>query len=230
MPFTSIRRKILFGVSALTLLFGLAMVVFTQTIIRRTLVEHAPGDRCRDRAKGRLRLRQPGDHRTVLRSDDDAQGPARPRTRTSSTASWSTRRGTTSPTPSQGAFRRVSRTRTRRTRSGHAFGSCPPTRGPVLDIGVPLLRGQIGRLHLGLSLTAIRRDVNEIVLLIAVPSGSSLLLAGIAVVGRLRARHHPAASARSPGPPRPSVAARRSSRSRSPPTTRSASWRASSTR
>ena len=38
--------------------------------------------------------------------------------------------------------------------------------GPVLDIGVPLLQGQIGVLHVGLSLTAIRRDVNGIVLLI----------------------------------------------------------------
>ena len=51
--------------------------------------------------------------------------------------------------------------------------------GPVLDIGVPLLRGQIGELHLGLSLTAIRKDVNEIVLLIVL-FGVVLLLAGIA--------------------------------------------------
>lgn len=51
--------------------------------------------------------------------------------------------------------------------------------GPVLDIGVPLLRGQIGELHLGLSLTAIRGNVNKIVLLILL-FGVTLLFGGIA--------------------------------------------------
>ena len=58
--------------------------------------------------------------------------------------------------------------------------------GPVLDIGVPLLRGQIGELHLGLSLTAIRKDVNKIVLLILL-CGAALLFAGIlGVIGLSR--------------------------------------------
>lgn len=53
-------------------------------------------------------------------------------------------------------------------------------RGTIHDIAVPLLQGQIGVLHLGLSDTAIRSDVNEIVKLIVVFS-LAVLAAGAAV-------------------------------------------------
>jgi methyl-accepting chemotaxis protein len=56
-------------------------------------------------------------------------------------------------------------------------------RGPVLDIGVPLLKGQIGVLHLGLSLTSIHRDVNEIVMLIVLFSAGSLVVGMVAAIG-----------------------------------------------
>jgi methyl-accepting chemotaxis protein len=56
-------------------------------------------------------------------------------------------------------------------------------KGPVLDIGVPLLGGQIGVLHLGLSLTSIRKDVNGIVLLIVLFSAASLVVGVVAAIG-----------------------------------------------
>jgi methyl-accepting chemotaxis protein len=56
-------------------------------------------------------------------------------------------------------------------------------KGRVLDIGVPLLRGQIGVMHLGLSLTSIRREVNDIVLLIVLFSAGSLVVGAAAAVG-----------------------------------------------
>jgi methyl-accepting chemotaxis protein len=60
-------------------------------------------------------------------------------------------------------------------------------KGIVLDIAVPLLKGQIGVLHLGLSDSAIARDVDEIVTAIVVFS-VAVLLAGIVVsVGFSRA-------------------------------------------
>jgi methyl-accepting chemotaxis protein len=56
-------------------------------------------------------------------------------------------------------------------------------RGPILDIGVPLLRGEIGVLHLGLSLNSIRADVNEFVLLVVLFAVGSLIAGGVAAIG-----------------------------------------------
>ncbi len=56
-------------------------------------------------------------------------------------------------------------------------------RGPVLDVAVPLLRGQIGVLHLGLSETAIRKEVNEILMLIVTFAAGTLLIgSAVAIV------------------------------------------------
>lgn len=53
-------------------------------------------------------------------------------------------------------------------------------KGPVLDIGVPLLRGEAGVLHLGISEDSIKKDVNEIVLLITIVSLCVMIAGGLA--------------------------------------------------
>jgi HAMP domain-containing protein len=55
-------------------------------------------------------------------------------------------------------------------------------RGPVLDVGVPLLRGDAGVLHLGLSEVRINQEVNRIVALILVVAALSLVIGGVVSV------------------------------------------------
>lgn len=55
-------------------------------------------------------------------------------------------------------------------------------RGPVLDVGVPLLHGQAGMLHLGLSAVRINRDVNRIVALILLAAALSLVIGSVVSV------------------------------------------------
>ena len=55
-------------------------------------------------------------------------------------------------------------------------------RGPVLDVGVPLLQGQAGVLHLGLSEVRINEDVNRIVALILLVAALSLVIGGVVSV------------------------------------------------
>ena len=55
-------------------------------------------------------------------------------------------------------------------------------RGPVLDVGVPLLHGQAGVLHLGLSAVRINEDVNRIVALILLVAALSLVIGGVVSV------------------------------------------------
>jgi two-component sensor histidine kinase/HAMP domain-containing protein len=52
-------------------------------------------------------------------------------------------------------------------------------KGTILDFGVPLLKGEIGVLHMGLSESSIRRDVNGIVMLIILFSLFVMIAAGI---------------------------------------------------
>lgn len=56
-------------------------------------------------------------------------------------------------------------------------------KGAILDIGVPLLRGQAGVLHLGLSATAINRDVNRIVMLVLLVTVVTLIVGIAAAIG-----------------------------------------------
>jgi HAMP domain-containing protein len=55
-------------------------------------------------------------------------------------------------------------------------------RGPVLDVGVPLLRGRAGVLHIGLSEVRINEDVNRIVALILLVAALSLVIGGVVSV------------------------------------------------
>lgn len=55
-------------------------------------------------------------------------------------------------------------------------------KGPVMDIGIPLLKGQVGVLHLGVSRNSIMQDVAHIVKLIVVFSILVLVAGGIASI------------------------------------------------
>ncbi|MBI5442791.1 MAG: HAMP domain-containing protein, partial [Deltaproteobacteria bacterium] len=179
MPFNSIRRKFFFGVSALALLLGLLMVVFAQTVIRRKLVDMlqetgvAIARKVANDAVNSvitehyfevtmmLKDLQAADESFVYGFVVDEEGRE-----LAHTFDESVPPGLKEPHPKDPVRPFVRELST--------------DKGPVLDVSVPLLRGQIGELHLGLSLTAIRRDVNEIVLLM-LSLGVVLLLAGIAV-------------------------------------------------
>ncbi|NTU59619.1 MAG: HAMP domain-containing protein [Deltaproteobacteria bacterium] len=65
------------------------------------------------------------------------------------------------------------------------------SRGPVLDVGFPLLDGKAGVLHLGFSRAGVNRDVNRIVLLILALAVVSLGLAEAAIVVFTRAVTRP---------------------------------------
>lgn len=76
----------------------------------------------------------------------------------------------------------------------HSLRELLTDKGPVLDIAVPLLGGEIGVLHLGLSLAPIRRDVNNIVLLIVAFAVTALLSGAAAAVAFSRVITRPLVS------------------------------------
>jgi len=178
-PFRSIRRKIFFSLVAATLFFGLAMVVFAQTVIRHKLVDKlqekgvviarkVASDSVNAIITERyfevtmmFRDLQDVDADVVYAYVVDENGRELAHTFAGGVP------------PELRLAHPVDPLRT------HSARELTTDKGAVLDIGVPLLRGQIGVLHLGLSLTSIRRDVNGIVLLIVL-YGVGALLAGIA--------------------------------------------------
>lgn len=181
MPFRSIRRKIFLGLSALALLFGLAMVVFAQTVVRTMLVDllkekgvaiarKVAGDSVNAVITGRyfevalmLRDLKDADPGVVYGYVVDEEGRD------------------LAHTFAGGVPPELKTTHPMDPLQPYRLRELSTDRGPILDVAVPLLRGQIGELHLGLSLTAIRADVNKTVLLLLL-FGAALLLAAIAAV------------------------------------------------
>ena len=189
----------------------------------------APAEGCRDREKGGRRLRQPDHHRALLRGDDDVPRPAE----RGSGHRLRVRRG-------RGGARagpHVRRGRSRRAQAG------APGRPPadVLDPGVVDRPGAGARHRRAAAARADRRAAPRAVRDLD-PQGRQPHRAAHRRVrarvaarrrrgrGRLLPGHHPAAAEAGRG--RGSVRPRRGRTGRSPssPTTRSASWRASSTR
>jgi methyl-accepting chemotaxis protein len=190
-PFRSIRRKLFLGLLAGTLFFALAMVVFAQTVIRAKLLGHLQqkgvviaGKVASDSVNSVITERyfevammfrdlQASDADVVYAFvvDEDGRDLA------------STFTGDVPPNLKQA--HPVDPLRPYSTRE------LATDKGPVLDIGVPLLRGQIGVLHLGLSLMPIRREVNGIVLLIVLFSAGSLAAGAGAAVGFSRVLTRP---------------------------------------
>jgi methyl-accepting chemotaxis protein len=183
MAFLSIQKKILFSLVALTLFFGLAMVVFAETVIQRKLVEQ---------------LRQKG-AAIARRVAADCVSPIITGRTFEVTMMFRDLQSTEEDIVYAFVLSEEGRV------LAHTFAGGVPAdlrnahpvdplvkssarelstdRGPVLDIAVPLLRGQIGVLHLGLSETAIRKDVNGIVLLIVAFALATLLVGSVAAVG-----------------------------------------------
>jgi len=180
MPFRSIRRKIFLILGAVTLLFGLAMIVFAQTVVRGKLVrvlqskgvasaKKVASDSVNSIITERyfevsmmLRDLQAADPGVVYGYAVSEEGHVLAHTFAGSMP------------PELKAAHPVD------PRQPDSVRELDTDRGRVLDIGVPLLHGRIGVLHLGLSLAAINRDVNQIVLLIVL-YGGVVLLAGFAV-------------------------------------------------
>jgi len=180
MPFRSIRRKLFFSLVAATLLFGLSMVVFAQTVVRARLLGHL-------QEKGVVIARKTASDsvnsiiteryfevtmmfRDLQAVDDDV---------VYAFVVNEDGRGLAS-TFTAGVPPELARAHPVDPLVTSATRELATDRGPVLDIGVPLLRGQIGVLHLGLSLTSIRREVNGIVLLIVLFSAGSLIVGAVA--------------------------------------------------
>jgi methyl-accepting chemotaxis protein len=181
-PFSSIRRKLFLGLVAATLFFGLSMVVFAQTVIRAKLVaklqekgvliaRKAASDSVNSVITERyfevammFRDLQAADRRPFYRVvDEDGRELAH------------TFAGGVPP-----ELKQANPVDPLRPSSSRELAT---DKGQVLDIGVPLLKGQIGVLHLGLSLTSIRRDVNGLVVLIVLFSAGSLIVGATAAIG-----------------------------------------------
>jgi methyl-accepting chemotaxis protein len=178
-PFRSLRRKILFGLLATTLIFALVMVVFAQTVIRSRLafmlqekgvaiarkiaadcVSPVITERYFEIEMMFKDLRSvEGDFVYAYVLDEDGRELVH-------TFAGGVPEGLARANP-VGPLQEASAKR------------LETDRGPVVDIGVPLLRGQAGFLHLGLSEIPINRDVNRIVLLILLFAALSLCLGGV---------------------------------------------------
>jgi len=183
MSLLSIRTKLLLGLLAATLLYGLSMIVFAETVIRGQLVrklqesgvtiaKKIATDSVNSVITERyfevemmFRELQATDTDVVYAyiADEDGRDLAQ------------TFAGGVPP-----ALKEAHPVDPLRPSSVRELAT---DRGPVLDIGVPLLRGQVGALHLGLSLTSIRHDVNDIVLLIVLFSAGSLVVGMMAAIG-----------------------------------------------
>jgi len=190
-PFRSIRRKLFLGLFAGTLFFGLAMVVFAQTVIRARLLGHLEEKGvviarkiAADSVNSVITERyfevammfqdlQAADKDVVYAFVVDEDGRDLASTFTGGAPPELKRAHPVGPLQTSSTLELVT------------------DKGPVLDIGVPLLRGQIGVLHLGLSLTSIRREVNGIVLLIVLFSVGSLVAGAVAAVGLSRVLTRP---------------------------------------
>lgn len=183
MAFFSIRKKILLSLITATLCFGLAMVVFAETVIQRKLVEQL-------RQKGVAIARKVAADcvnpiiteryfevtmmfRDLLGSEADIvygfvvseEGRELAHTFAGGVPDDLKRAHPVNPLQKSSAL------------------ELSTDRGPVLDIAVPLLRGQIGVLHLGFSETGIRREVDGIVLLIVTFALVALVAAVVVAVG-----------------------------------------------
>jgi len=183
MFFLSLRTKLLLGLLAATLFFGLSMIVFAETIIRGklihklqetgvTIAKKVASDSVNSVITERyfevammFRDLQAADAGVVYAyvAGEDGRDLAH------------TFAGVVPP-----ALKQAHPVDPLRPSSVRELAT---DKGPVLDIGVPLLRGQIGVLHLGMSLTSIRKDVNGIVLLIVLFSAASLAVGVVAAIG-----------------------------------------------
>lgn len=182
MPIRSIRRKILVSLLATTLCFGLVMVVFAETVIRRTLTDKL-------QQKGVVIARKVASDcvspiitaryfevtmqlKDLLGADKDfiyafvlgEDGRALAHTFPGGLPAGLGRAHPVAPLQPFSVL------------------ELNTDRGHVFDLAVPLLRGQAGVLHLGLSGVSIDRDVNTIVLLVLLAAAVAMLLGGVAAI------------------------------------------------
>lgn len=183
MPFRSVRRKLFLSLVAATLFFGLSMVGFVQIVIRAKLIDQltekgvvvarkVASDSVNPIITERyfevamaFRDLQAAEEDIVYAFVVDEEGSELAHTFAGEVPPALK---LAHPVDSQRPF---------------SVRELDTDKGPVLDVAVPLLRGQIGALHLGFSLTSIRRDVNRIVLLIVLFTAGSLLVGIAAAIG-----------------------------------------------
>lgn len=191
MAFRSLRRKISIGLAVATLFFSVSMVAFAQTVIRAKLVEQllqksvviakrvafdAVNPVITERyfeVAMMFKDLQAADPDVVYAFLLDEAGRERAHTFSGGL-----------PPGLRGAH-------TVDASLPFSVKELTTDRGAVLDVGVPLLKGQVGVLHLGVSLTSIRREVNGIVLLIVLFGAVSLLVGLVASIGFSRVLTRP---------------------------------------
>jgi methyl-accepting chemotaxis protein len=185
-PFRSIRRKLVFSLGAATLFFAVGMIVFSQTVIRQKLVAKLQEKGVVIARKVALDAVNPvitERYFEVTMMFRDLQ-TADPDVLYAYVVSEDGRdlahtfAGAIPP-----ALKQAGRSDPAQP---YSLRELATDKGPVLDVGVPLLHGQIGALHLGLSLVSIRRDVNRLVALIVLFSVGSLLLGFAAAIALSR--------------------------------------------
>jgi len=183
MPFRSVRRKILLSLIAATLFFGVAMIVFTQTVLRRKLVvmlQEKGVAIARKAAADSVNPVITGRHFEIALMLKDLQGGEEDVVYAFIVSEDGRDLASTFAGAVPAALKRANPVDPLGKSTAREL---PTDKGAVLDIGVPLLEGQIGVLHLGLSLAAIRTAVNDIILLIVLFAFLALLLGSVSAVG-----------------------------------------------
>lgn len=182
MAFLSLRRKILFGMLATTLIFALVMVVFAQTVIRSRLANMLQEKGVSIARKIAADCVSPvitERHFEIEMMFKDLRRSERDFVYAYVLGEDGRELVQTLPGGVPEALKQANPVSPLQEASARKLET---DQGPVLDIGVPLLLGQAGVLHLGFSEIPINRDVNRIVLLILLFAAGSLGLGGAVAV------------------------------------------------
>jgi methyl-accepting chemotaxis protein len=182
MAFFSVRTKILASILLTTLLFGLGMVIFAETVIQQTL---------------HMKLREKG-VALAKRAAADCINPVITERYFEMTMMLKDLKNTDEDivyayvlsedghelahTFDKGFPRDLLPARMTDLTRDYSTRDLSTDKGVVHEIAVPLLQGQIGVLHLGLSDAALKKDVNEIVMTIIAFSFAVLLVGTAASV------------------------------------------------
>ncbi len=186
MPFRSVRRKIVSGLLAGTFFIALVMVVFAETVIRqrlRTLLQEKGVAIARRVAADSISPVITERYFEIAMMFKDLQGAELGLVYAFILSEDGRELVHTFPNSVPPELKLAHPVDPLRPFSARELNT---DKGSVLDIGVPLLRGQAGVLHIGLSETAINRDVNRVVFLILLVMIVALAVGSASAIGLSR--------------------------------------------
>ncbi|HEY5997752.1 MAG TPA: HAMP domain-containing protein [bacterium] len=194
MPLHSLRTKIVVSQLATTVFFALAMVIFAETVISRRLVDKLQEKGVAIARKVAADAVNPiitERYFEVAMAFRDLQDSETDFVYAFVVAEDGRELVQTFPGPVPAALRMAHPVSPLAKSSAKELDT---DRGKVIDIAVPLLRGEIGVLRVGFSESAIHKDVHEIVLLIVAFAVLTLVVGTVAAIGLSRLFMRPLAT------------------------------------